>query len=303
MNRQFKNVKRGVIIKRKDGSEVVRYNDPSFPSYIFDGYIVKGCDWERVPHYHEEVEIVSVKSGEMAYMVEGTLVKLKKGDTLFVNSGCIHYSLSTTNEVTRYIIAILHPKIICSSFAVEQKAVRPIVSDKTVPFVHFKREDFDAPSIFQLMIEMEDNCKGNEFLITKYFFELWDIIMRRFTEAYRVHVHNMEESSGHNSRLKEMMLFIDERYRDRISLNDIARAGGVSQSLCNQSFHKLTEKSPIEYLAQYRCRKVADLLASSEMSMTEIADATGFSGASYMAETFKKYFNQSPREYKKSQRR
>ena len=123
------------------------------------------------------------------------------------------------------------------------------------------------------MIEMEDNCKGNEFLITKYFFELWDIIMRRFTEAYRVHVHNMEESSGHNSRLKEMMLFIDERYRDRISLNDIARAGGVSQSLCNQIFNKLTEKSPIEYLAQYRCRKVADLLASSEMSMTEIADA------------------------------
>ena len=303
MDQQFKNVKRGVIIKRKDGSEVVRYNDPSFPSYIFDGYIVKGCDWERVPHYHEDVEIVSIKGGEMAYMVEGTLVKLKKGDTLFVNSGAIHYSLSTTNRVSRYVIAILHPKIICSSFAVEQKAVRPIVADKTVPFVHFKAEDFDAPSIFQLMIEMEDNCKGNEFLITKYFFELWDIIMRRFTEAYRVHVHNMEESSGHNSRLKEMMLFIDERYRDRISLNDIARAGGVSQSLCNQIFNKLTEKSPIEYLAQYRCRKVADLLASSEMSMTEIADATGFSGASYMAETFKKYFNQSPRDYKKSQRR
>lgn len=303
MDQQFKNVKRGIIIKRKDGSEVVRYNDPSFPSYIFDGYIVKGCDWERVPHYHEEVEIISLKSEEMAYMVEGTLVKLKKGDTLFVNSGCIHYSLSTTNEVSRYIIAVLHPKIICSSFAVEEKAVRPIILDKTVPFVHFKAEDFDAPSIFQLMIEMEDKCKGNEFLITKYFFEIWDIIMRRFTEAYRVHVHSMEESSGHNSRLKDMMLFIDEHYRDRISLNDIAHAGGVSQSLCNQIFNKLTEKSPIEYLAQYRCRKVADLLASSEMTMTEIAEATGFSGASYMAETFKKYFNQSPREYKKGQRR
>lgn len=303
MDQQFMNVKRGIIIKRKDGSEVVRYNDPSFPSYIFDGYIVKGCDWERVPHYHEEIEILSLKSKEMAYMVEGTLVKLKRGDTLFVNSGCIHYSLSTTNEVSRYVIAILHPKIICSCFAVEQKAVRPIISDKTVPFVHFKAEDFDGPIIHQLVLDMERQANGNEFLITKYFFEIWDIIMCRFTDAYRVHVRSMEESSGHNSRLKEMMLFIDEHYRDRISLNDIARAGGVSQSLCNQIFNKLTEKSPIEYLAQYRCRKVADLLASSGMSMTEVAEATGFSGASYMAETFKKYFGQSPREYKKGQGR
>lgn len=295
-------IRRGIIIKRKDGSEVVRYNDPSFPSYIFDGYIVKGCDWERVPHYHEDVEIVSVKGGEMAYMVEGTLVKLKKGDTIFVNSGAIHYSLSTTNRVSRYVIAILHPKIICSSFAVEQKAVRPIVADKTVPFVHFKAEDFDAPIIHQLVLDLERRANGNEFLITKFFFEIWDIIMRRFTEAYRLHVRGMEEKSGHNSRLKAMMLFIDERYKERITLSDIAAAGGVSQSLCNQIFNKLTEKSPMEYLAQYRCRKVADLLASSEMSMTEIADMTGFTGASYMAETFKKCFGQSPRDYKKGQR-
>ncbi|MBQ3836241.1 MAG: helix-turn-helix transcriptional regulator, partial [Treponema sp.] len=113
----------------------------------------------------------------------------------------------------------------------------------------------------------------------------------------------MEEKSGHNSRLKAMMLFIDERYKERITLSDIATAGGVSQSLCNQIFNKLTEKSPIEYLAQYRCRKVADLLVSSGMSMPEIADMTGFTGASYMAETFKKYFGQSPRDYKKGQGR
>ncbi|MBQ2464736.1 MAG: cupin domain-containing protein, partial [Treponema sp.] len=91
--------KKGIIAKRKDGSEIVKYDDPSFPSYIFDGYLVSGCSWERIPHYHEDVEIVAVKSGEMAYMVEGTCVKLKKGDTIFVNSGSIHYSLSTTNRV------------------------------------------------------------------------------------------------------------------------------------------------------------------------------------------------------------
>ena len=293
---------KGFIIKRKDGSEVVNYDDDSFPSYIFDGYHLAGCTWERVPHYHEDVEIISIKSGEMAYMVEGTVVNLKKGDTLFVNSGNIHYSLATNDRVARYVIAIIHPKILCSSAAVEEKAVKPIIQDKRVSFVHFKAGDFDAPLIQQLIFEMEHEAKGNEFLITKYFFEIWDMIMHRFTDAYRVHIQSMEEAGDHNAKLKAMMLYIDEHYKERITLKDIAASGGVSQSLCNQIFNRLTEKSPIEYLMHYRSRKVADLLQSSDMTMTEIAELTGFSGASYMAEIFKKYFKQSPREFRKSQK-
>ena len=294
---------RGYIIKRKDGSEIVNYDDEAFPSYIFDGYVFAGCTWERVPHYHEDVEFISVYSGEMSYMVEGNYIHLKKGDTIFVNSGNIHYSIGVPNRVTRYVIAVLHPKIICSSFAVEQKAVKPIITDKTVPYVHFKATDFDGPLIQQMLREMERESKGNEFLITKYFFEVWDMVMHRFTDAYRVHIRRMEEGDNHNVKLKSMMLYIDEHYSEHISLQDIAQAGGVSQSLCNQIFNKLTEKSPIEYLMHYRSRKVADLLQSGTMTMTEIADATGFSGASYMAETFKKYFNCSPREFRKERKK
>ena len=58
--------------------------------------------------------------------------------------------------------------------------------------------------------------------------------------------------------------------------------------------------TPIEYIMHFRARKVADLLQEGNMSMTQIAEMTGFSNASYMAETFKKFYKFSPREYKKS---
>ena len=58
--------------------------------------------------------------------------------------------------------------------------------------------------------------------------------------------------------------------------------------------------TPIEYIMHYRTRKVADLLQSGDYSMPEIAEMAGFSNASYMAETFKKFYKFSPREYKKS---
>jgi len=294
---------RGFIKKRKDGSEIVNYNDEDFPSYIYYGYVFKGCTWERVPHYHDDIEFLTVTSGEMDYAVNGFNIHLKKGDTIFVNSNNIHYSIAPNEGVARYIIAVLHPKIICSASAVEEKAVKPIITDKTVPFVHFEAGDFDAPLLQKLLLDMEKDAKENEFLITKFFFEIWDILMHRFTDAYRVHIQRMEESDNYNSKLKAMMFFIDAHYSEHISLTDIANAGGVSQSLCNQIFNKLTEKSPIEYLMYYRSRKVADLLEVTTLPMTEIAELTGFTGASYMAETFKKYFNMSPRDFRKAQKK
>ena len=166
------------------------------------------------------------------------------------------FSYFDGNKVSRCIIAILHPKIICSPPVAEQKAVRPIVTDKAVPFVHFKAGDFDALPLYQLMLEMEHECKGNEFLITKYFFEIWDIIMRRFTDAYRLHVHGMEESSGHNARLKAMMLFIDGHYRERISLGDIAASGGSFLSCRNVQYCAVdvfTAVQPVCLLLCSRC--------------------------------------------------
>jgi transcriptional regulator GlxA family with amidase domain len=58
--------------------------------------------------------------------------------------------------------------------------------------------------------------------------------------------------------------------------------------------------TPIEYIMHFRTRKVADLLQSGDLSMSEIAEQTGFSSASYMTETFKKFYRFSPREYKKN---
>ena len=92
------------------------------------------------------------------------------------------------------------------------------------------------PPLYQLMLEMEHESKGNEFLITKCFFEIWDIIMRRFTDAYRLHVHGMEESSSHDARLKAMMLFIDGHYGERITLGDIAASGGSFLSCRNVQY-------------------------------------------------------------------
>ena len=96
-----------------------------------------------------------------------------------------------------------------------------------------------------------------------------------------------------------MMHFISDNYQRQIKLDDIAQSGNVSKSLCNTLFHQYVSESPINYLMHLRCRKVAELLRSGNMPMSQIAALTGFGGVSYMSETFRKFFEKSPREYRK----
>ena len=77
-------------------------------------------------------------------------------------------------------------------------------------------------------------------------------------------------------------------------------SGNISKSLCNKVFHKYVGDSPVNYLLNYRVRKVAELLRTTSLSLSEIAALTGFNGTSYMSEMFKKSFKSSPRDFRKN---
>ena len=68
---------RGLIRKRTNGSELVNYNIPNFPSYVHRGWILPNVTWEKVTHYHEDIELLYVLSGKMAYNVPFVRRKLQ----------------------------------------------------------------------------------------------------------------------------------------------------------------------------------------------------------------------------------
>lgn len=285
----------GLIVKRDDGSEIVNYDDPNFPSYIYDGWIAPKVTWEGVPHFHEDIEIMTIKEGQVAYFVNGKELLLRAGDTIVVNSNQIHYNMTVNGEVAKYVICILHPSILINSITVEMQAVRPIIDNPDLPYLRFRYINEHTESIRSLILGMPD-IRHDPFAITKQFYQIWDIIRKH---AETLGATEDVVSDPRIQSFKSMMHFISNNYREQITLAEIAAAGSVSKSLCNTLFHQYVGESPINYLMHLRCRKVAELLRSGKIPMTEIASRTGFGGVSYMSETFRKFFEKSPREYRK----
>lgn len=57
--------------------------------------------------------------------------------------------------------------------------------------------------------------------------------------------------------------------------------------------------APNAYLTDYRLRRGAELLLSTNLTVTEICYEVGFSGGSYFTETFHRCLGCSPGEYRK----
>ena len=55
---------------------------------------------------------------------------------------------------------------------------------------------------------------------------------------------------------------------------------------------------PNNYINKFRMERAAEMLRQTELSMTEIAERTGFSSSRYFSTTFKKYMGVTPTQYK-----
>ena len=72
---------------------------------------------------------------------------------------------------------------------------------------------------------------------------------------------------------------------------------GMSHSTCYRKIKGLTGLSPNEYVRRMRLSKAAEMLKSSNMNISEISYACGFSSPSYFRTCFKEIYNMTPKEY------
>ena len=78
----------------------------------------------------------------------------------------------------------------------------------------------------------------------------------------------------------------------------LAQIAGLSTTHFCAVFKQTEGMSPHRCVLQYRVRRTQQLLASTEMSLAEIADAVGFSSQSHCIQSFRKIVGVTPGHYR-----
>jgi AraC-like DNA-binding protein len=92
--------------------------------------------------------------------------------------------------------------------------------------------------------------------------------------------------------------YIAAHLDQKITNDALAQVAGLSTSHFYTVFKQTEGVSPHRYVLQYRVRRTQQLLASTEMSPAEIADAVGFSNQSHCIQSFRKIVGVTPGNYR-----
>ena len=86
---------------------------------------------------------------------------------------------------------------------------------------------------------------------------------------------------------------------ETFSIHDLARELHLSRSQVHRKIKALTDMSVAIYIRHIRLQKAKELLASTQLSISEIAYKVGFKTPLYFSQVFKKTFGESPNATRK----
>lgn len=245
-----------------------------------------------VEHWHKGLELTYVCSGPTDIIVDGVCNHCVKGDLCLINSGSIHSIIKHFTQLDGSYDAFT--MIIDYEFL---KIVIPEIEES-----YFELTPESTPQIREKAIEIMEyylNCDSRyrhvalTGLVYELLFLLSSLCLRDKGLIQKKNQRNVE-------RIRVIMDYVELHYQENTSQADIAQKFGFSREHFTRYFKKCTGITFREYLIRYRLNEAKKRLTATEETELKIALDTGFTDVKQLITAFKKYYKETPGQYRKS---
>ena len=285
----------------RNASEIVRYDEVGIPLSIREGLLSAYPNHRALCHWHEDIEWVYIRSGQMNYYMNGKRVLLNTGEALMVNSRQMHYGYSENGQDCDFIRILCHPKIFITNSVLYQSYIAPVLSNPSLEYLHLKPEFPEDAEALQLLPEILRIKKEHP---AAYEIEAAALLSLLWCRLLRSHPMMPNEAAAKPKEpdllvQRDMVSYIYSHYSESINLDEIAAAGKVCRNKCCQIFRRYLNQSPIDFLNHYRLEVSCHLLNNTKLSIAEICTACGFNHQRYYSKIFLRTYSCSPRDFRK----
>lgn len=291
------------VIITDTNKETVFEMKKDYPCCCRDMSITRGGSRFIPWHWHEELEFLYVKEGEIVYWTAGNNICLKKSEGLFINTNVIHQVTVPENVgYVRYCVFMLRPEFLAEEGSLlDKKYIRPVLYDRRFQATVLRYENAMQKKILEDMQEIkriyDEKAFGYEMIFRNKMADMWI----DFTDMLGMEAEHAElfmHISEKEERLKEMLTFIHQEYGNEISLSDIAGAAKVSKREALRCFQNEIHISPGAYLKEYRLQMACTMLRNTTDSITAVSQNCGFHSASYFGKVFRSQMGCTPYEFR-----
>lgn len=257
----------------------------------------------KIPwHWHEELELNYVESGCVKVYTSGKSYVFQEGQAYFINSNVL-CSMEDGGGDRACVLEshLFHPTLLAGHFKsiYETKYLTPILQNRHLEILGITGEIKRQKELLAMIIKLGrmQAMENVEFQTRNLLSEIWLLLMEEARDMFQGSKRG--QYSENQTRIMDMLSYIHENYDHKILLENIAEAASVSSRECIRCFQDCIHKTPFDYVQDYRIRQAEKLLTETNLSVTEIAYATGFSGSAYFGKVFKNLTGKTPGNYRK----
>ncbi len=239
-------------------------------------------------HTHPSYMFVLPFNDQTSIELDGRVIQAEAGK-LSAYSPNVPHTEMPSDVPPRYVAIMIEPGLFDD--AARHYTEKPL---------KFRGESFPAGQslrdiIRRFMQEADSRLPGAGAVLRALETELCHAILREATGVKPGH-----DRVSARMEIDRAIEYMHEHLSEKISIDKIASAASMSRSHFMRVFRSETGTSPMDYLGTMRLERAKKLLGAGEMSIAEVALASGFSSPSHLTERFTRKFGVSPSLYRKS---
>ena len=251
-------------------------------------------------HYHEEFEIVYMLEGILDCQINMEHFICREGDILVIPPGKVHgfnqfedkschyanilFSLNLLEKedseiFTTFFKPYLKESIQISNYFPKESKENILLHDSVLTLFEHRHEELTEP-----------------LLIKSELYKVMSILQKIAPPAETL----ISTSERNIKRLMPVFEAIKKNSARSISVPEAASLSNLSESYFMTIFKQVSGSSFINFLKKTRLENARVMLLSTDISILEIAEISGFESVSYFIRAFKEFYKISPLQYRKT---
>lgn len=244
----------------------------------------------RLLHAHPDfVEVLLIEEGSARFLIGETAYDVQTGDLLVFNSGVVHDELSDT--------AFASSCIAVGGLRLPGLRENTLVPEDASPVYPVGGELPDLRALYQLIYRyLAEDRPDCEVFCHRLMLALLD---RALTISGSVSLRAPADPEP-ASLGKQVQDYIDRHYSEPLTLQQIGQALHVSPYYLAHVFKESSGYSPRQYLLRRRIGEAQNLLISTDLPISRIAEMVGYDTQNYFDQQFSKHTGMPPRKFRQS---
>lgn len=247
-------------------------------------------------HWQEDTELLSVRHGEIAILLEDELFSLQPGDVACINPHQLHGIRGCTADTAydAYVFPISHLLFACEEQ--DQLQYTRQLSEGTLGFPRLLPQGTLACRLVQEVLALDrTRPAAYQLLIKAHLLQLIGALAQANAFVPRT-------PSRENDLCRAILTYIQQHYADACTVAEVALAVGLSPAYFSAFFSHHFAQHYSDYLLNYRMEQACSLLLHTDKSITDVAFLTGFHSSSYFIACFRRLKGITPLAYRRQMR-